>query len=150
MDDYTFCKLGLADLDQIVEIEQAVYSHPWTRGNFLDSFYSGYVVSGLREPGGLLLGYFVLMPVVDEMHLLNLAVRAERQRRGVARILLDKLSESIRAQQFSSILLEVRISNQRALEVYRRYGFAEIGRRKAYYPSVNNVREDAIVMRMEL
>lgn len=150
MRDYTFCKLGLADVDQIVEIEQAVYSHPWTRGNFFDSLYSGYVAGGLRDKSGLLLGYFVLMPVVDEMHLLNLAVRAERQGQGFARILLDNISELIRTQQFSSILLEVRVSNLRALEVYQRYGFAEIGRRKAYYPSTDNAREDAIVMRMQL
>lgn len=150
MNDYRFCKLGLADIDQIVEIEQAVYSHPWTRGNFLDAIYSGHTANGLRDEAGFLLGYFVLMPVLDEMHLLNLAVRAERQGQGLARILLEKMIEDIRGQQFASILLEVRVSNRRALEIYQRYGFSEIGRRKAYYPSTNNAREDAIVMRMEL
>jgi ribosomal-protein-alanine N-acetyltransferase len=48
------------------------------------------------------------------------------------------------------VLLEVRPSNIRALDIYRRYGFAEIGRRKGYYPAPNQQREDAIVMRLEL
>jgi ribosomal-protein-alanine N-acetyltransferase len=50
----------------------------------------------------------------------------------------------------TSILLEVRPSNKRALEVYQRYGFARIGLRKGYYPAANNTREDAIVMRLPI
>ncbi|MES2048301.1 MAG: ribosomal protein S18-alanine N-acetyltransferase [Pseudomonadota bacterium] len=150
MNDYNFCKLGFADIDQILMIEEKVYSHPWTRGNFLDSFYSGHEACGVRNKSEDLMGYFVLMSVVDEMHLLNFSIAAERQRQGLARILLDKMSERAREKNISSILLEVRVSNQRAVEVYQRYGFIEIGRRKGYYPSADGVREDAIVMRIEL
>ena len=150
MTDYIFCKLSFADIDEILEIEEQVYSHPWTRGNFIDSLYSGHEVVGVRDHKQLLLGYFFLMPVLDEIHLLNIAVRADMQRQGIGRLLLDSLTKKIREQHFLSILLEVRISNQRALDVYKRYGFAEIGRRKAYYPSANNIREDAIVMRLSL
>lgn len=150
MNDYIFCKLGFADIEQILMIEEAVYSHPWTRGNFLDSFYSGHVACGLRNTSGDLLAYFVLMTVVDEMHLLNFSVAAERQRQGLARIMLDKMSEHAREKNILSILLEVRMSNQRAVDVYQRYGFTEIGRRKGYYPAMDGVREDAIVMRIEL
>jgi ribosomal-protein-alanine N-acetyltransferase len=148
--DFILCKLSFADIDEILEIEEQVYSHPWTRGNFLDSLYSGHEVMGLRDNQQRLLGYFFLMPVLDEMHLLNIAVRADRQGQGVGRFLLDSLTRQVREQQFLSILLEVRISNQRALDVYQRYGFAEIGRRKAYYPSADSMREDAIVMRLAL
>ena len=148
--DYTFCKLGLADLDEILQIEESVYSHPWTRGNFFDSFYSGHEAFGLRDKANNLLGYFVVMAVVDEMHLLTFAVAADHQRQGLAHRLLDKMLAHGQEKRFLSILLEVRVSNQRAIEVYRRFGFSELGRRPSYYPLTENTREDAIVMRIEL
>ena len=150
MSDHNFCRLGFADIEQILTIEEAVYSHPWTRGNFLDSFYSGHVVFGLRNKSEDLLAYFVLMSVLDEMHLLNFSISAKYQRQGLARILLDKMREHAHEKDILSILLEVRVSNQRAVDVYQRFGFAEIGRRKAYYPAMDGAREDAIVMRIEL
>ena len=70
MDNYYFCRLGIDDLDDILAIEESVYSHPWTRGNFLDSFYSLHEACGLRDGQGVLVAYFFLMPVVDEFHLL--------------------------------------------------------------------------------
>jgi len=147
---FHFCELGAADLEQVLNIEQRVYSHPWTRGNFEDSLSSGHILKGLRDRHGELVAYFLAMPVVDEIHLLNLAVSAELQGRGLAVALLDNLCDYARAQQAHSILLEVRVRNLRALLLYKRYGFAEIGRRKAYYPAEENTREDAIVMRREL
>ncbi len=145
-----FSRLGFEDIDDVLAIENQVYSHPWSRGNFLDSLYSAYHLTGLRDPSEKLIGYFLLMPVVDEMHLLNLAVSAEYQGLGYARLMLDNMVAMAREKQCLAILLEVRISNQRAIEVYQRYGFKEIGRRKAYYPAHDNLREDAIVMRIEL
>lgn len=150
MNDYLFCKLGFADIEQILTIEESVYSHPWTRGNFLDSFYSGHEAFGLRNKSENLLGYFVLMSVLDEMHLLNFSIATEWQRLGLARILLDEISRHAREKNIVSILLEVRVGNQRAFDVYQRYGFIEIGRRKEYYPGTDGMREDAIVMRIEL
>jgi ribosomal-protein-alanine N-acetyltransferase len=145
-----FCELGLLNLDEIMLIEEAVYSHPWSRGNFFDSFNSQHDAWGLRDQHGVLLAYFLLMPVLDEFHLLTFAVTQAEQKKGYARILLEKMLEFARARQFVSILLEVRVSNQRALSVYRRFGFIEIGRRKGYYASENFAREDAIVMRLLL
>ncbi|MFZ6748110.1 ribosomal protein S18-alanine N-acetyltransferase [Undibacterium sp. Ren11W] len=145
-----FYCLSFADVDRVLEIEEQVYSHPWTRGNFHDSLYSAHQMLGLQDASNNLIGYYVLMPVVDEMHLLNFAIATQHQGLGYARILLDHLCASAREQRFLSILLEVRLSNLRALSVYTEYGFSEIGRRKSYYPVVGNLREDAIVMRIEL
>lgn len=143
-----FCPLGIADLDAIMAIEEAVYAHPWTRGNFLDSFYSNHQACGLRDDHGALIGYFFVMPVLDEVHLLTIAVAAHRQKQGCAKLLLDRLLQQAREQKFASVLLEVRVSNVRAIAVYREFGFSEIGRRKAYYPAEQGRREDAIVMRI--
>jgi ribosomal-protein-alanine N-acetyltransferase len=60
-----------AMLDDVLRVEQSAYSHPWTRGNFVDSFKAGYQVLALMG-GDTLLGYFVAMEGVDEVHLLNI------------------------------------------------------------------------------
>ena len=143
-------RMAMADVDEVFGVELSVYPHPWTRGNFTDSLATGYHGCVLRDDAGQLLGYFLLMAAVDEAHLLNVAVRAERQGEGLGRYLLDKVADCARALGMASVLLEVRPSNLRALKVYEQYGFAEIGRRKAYYPDHNGQREDAIVMRYVL
>lgn len=138
-----------ADLDEVVGIEQRVYPHPWSRGNFADSLAVGYHAWVLRDQGALA-GYFLLMGALDEAHLLNVSVAEERQGQGLGRFLLDKVAACARGLAAESVLLEVRPSNRRALTVYQRYGFVEIGRRKAYYPAHDGQREDAIVMRAVL
>ena len=139
-----------SDLDEVVALEQAVYPYPWTRMNFADSLSAGYEARVLRDESGTLAGYFLAMWAVDEAHLLNVAVAAAQQGQGVGRFLLDKLSAIAREQGMESILLEVRPSNERALKVYRHYGYAPIGVRKGYYPAGPKGREDAIVMRYTL
>jgi ribosomal-protein-alanine N-acetyltransferase len=148
-DGLDYAPMRAADLDEVFAVEREVYPHPWTRGNFVDSLASGYSAWTLRDEGRLA-GYFLLMSAVDEAHLLNVSVAAERQGEGMGRYLLDKVVACARGLGAESVLLEVRPSNERALKVYQRYGFAEIGRRKAYYPAHNGQREDAIVMRFTL
>ncbi|WBS05038.1 ribosomal protein S18-alanine N-acetyltransferase [Pseudoduganella sp. SL102] len=139
-----------ADLDDVVAVEHDVYPHPWTRTNFADSLKNGYHAWVLRDPLRELIGYFLVMAVVDEAHLLNVAVAARWQGKGLGRFLLNQSAACARGLGMESMLLEVRPSNVRALDIYRRYGFAEIGRRKGYYPAADGKREDAIVMRIVL
>ena len=139
-----------ADLPAVVALEQRVYPHPWTHGNFADSLHSDYPAWLLRDADGKLLGYFLLMLVVDEAHLLNVAVDGAIQGQGLGRLLLDQACPCARQHGMLSMLLEVRPSNTRALAIYQRYGFEQIGRRKGYYPASDGLREDAIVMRYTL
>jgi len=148
-DRLDYAPMTTADLDEVLAVEQSVYPHPWTRGNFADSLAAGYHAWVLRDRGELA-GYFLLMGALDEAHLLNVTVAASRQQQGLGHYLLDKVAACARGLGAESILLEVRPSNLRALKVYQRYGFVEIGRRKAYYPAHNGQREDAIVMRYVL
>lgn len=138
------------DLPEVVAIENDVYPYPWSRGNFLDSLYSGYETWTLRDAAGALAGYFLMMFAVDEAHLLNITVRRGLHGKGLGRMQLDKVIALARERGMTSVLLEVRPSNLRALAVYKRYGFVQIGIRKGYYPAAGNMREDAIVMRIEL
>ncbi len=146
-----FSVMRVIDVDVVTRIEQDAYPFPWTRGNFLDSLDSGYDAWVMREPvesGGRIAGYFLLMPVVDEMHLLNITVRPDLQGRGLGSRLMDKVRERTVSAGMNSILLEVRPSNLHALAVYRHIGFVQIGVRKNYYPAAAGSREDAIVMRL--
>lgn len=140
-----------ADIDEVYALEQSVFPHPWSRANFVDSLSSGYDAWVLREPDeGPLAGYFLLMYAVDEAHLLDVAVCGTRHGTGLGRYLLDRIAARSRSMGMASILLEVRPSNERALQVYERYGYTQIGRRKGYYPAHEGRREDAIVMRYVL
>ena len=145
-----YAPMVAGDIDEVFALEASVYPHPWSRGNFVDSLTSDYNSWTVRDNDGTLAGYFLLMAAVDEAHLLNVAVAASRQRQGLGLYLLGKIVACARGLSMESILLEVRPSNLRALKVYEQYGFAEIGRRKAYYPAHNGQREDAIVMRFSL
>ena len=140
------------DVPDVVAIEYAVYPFPWTVGNFLDSIKSGYESWILRDARhqNRLLAYFLMMQAVDESHLLNITVHPDHSGRGLGRTLLDKVTELARASNMHSVLLEVRPSNIRALQIYLRYGFTRIGVRRNYYPAADNQREDAIVMRLSI
>jgi ribosomal-protein-alanine N-acetyltransferase len=137
-----------ADLDEVVEIERLAYEFPWSRGNFEDSLRNGYFGMCLRHVTGALVGYCVLMPVVDEMHLLNLCVAPDAQGTGAGLTLLREATRIARAERLDGMLLEVRPTNPRAIRLYERFGFVTIGRRKHYYPARHRGREDAIVMRL--
>jgi ribosomal-protein-alanine N-acetyltransferase len=142
--------MTVGDVDDVYALECSVFPHPWSRANFVDSLASGYDAWVLKDPSGVLAGYFLLMYALDEAHLLDVAVAAGRHGTGLGRYLLDRIAARARERDMASILLEVRPSNVRALQVYRRYGYAEIGRRKGYYPAHEGRREDAIVMRYVL
>lgn len=145
-----FERMSEDNLDGVMEIEVDVFPFPWTRQVFHGSIREGYECWVARDAMGILAGYFVLMRVVDEAHLLTIAVRRGAQGRGIGRQLLDKVIKSARTMKTDSLLLEVRPSNERALEIYSHYGFGEIGRRKDYYQASLATREDAIVMRLSL
>lgn len=136
-------------LGEVVAIEARAYEHPWTRGNFADSLKSGYQAQVLRA-GDHLLGYFVAMKGVDEVHLLNITVAPEFQRQGWSRVMLDALAIWARGQGAQWLWLEVRTSNVRAQQIYERHGYRRVGERKGYYPAAAGQREDAIVMSLKL
>jgi ribosomal-protein-alanine N-acetyltransferase len=145
-----FVPLQLADLDTLLAIESSAYEFPWSRGNFVDSLNAGYLARKRVNGTGAWLGYFIAMPGVQELHLLNLTVTPQHQRRGHARAMLDRLVNEGRALGAQRVWLEVRVSNERAQQVYRRYGFREVGMRRGYYPAGALARENALVMSLQL
>jgi len=137
-----------ADLAEVLAVESAIYSHPWTRGNFADSLRAGYQCQTWRL-GAELIGYFVLLVAAGEANLLNLSIAAPRQRRGHGAALLGEATRLARKQGARRLFLEVRPSNISAQSLYRNFGFRRIAVRRGYYPAREG-REDALVLTLAL
>ena len=136
------------ELAEVMRIESAIYTHPWTHGNFADSIRAGYACRTWRLKGDLI-GYFVLMAAAEEAHLLNLSIAAVHQRSGHGRALLAEAASLARSLGARSLFLEVRPSNRAAQTLYTRFGFRRIAVRRGYYPA-NPGREDALVFTLPL
>ena len=137
-----------ADLPDVLAIESAIYTHPWTLGNFADSLRAGYDCWAYRINAELA-GYFILMAAAGEAHLLNLSVAARHQRRGHGSALLGEAVALARRRGAHNVFLEVRPSNRAAQELYTRFGFRKIAVRRDYYPAQFG-REDALVFSLAL
>jgi ribosomal-protein-alanine N-acetyltransferase len=153
-DERLLLPLTTRQLDAVLAIELQAYTFPWTRGNFIDSLAAGYPSQVLYGAQGEMLGYFIAMEGVDELHLLNITVAPAVQGLGHARFMLDELCAFARTRKAQQIWLEVRESNLRARAIYERYGFVHIGLRRGYYPASRSThasgREDAVVMSITL
>lgn len=139
-----------ADLDAVLALEVAAYSHPWSLGNFADSLAAGYLAWVRLGADRQLLAYCVAQPGFEETHLLNLTVAPAWQRRGHGRALLLALADWARARGDRTLWLEVRQSNAAGRALYSATGFTEAGLRRGYYPATHQQREDAVVMRLAL
>jgi ribosomal-protein-alanine N-acetyltransferase len=145
---YQFRPMTEADLDAIMEIEPHIYSHPWSRGNFSDSLVSGYSAWVLLD-GVKIIGYALMMMVLDEAHLLNLSVAKTYQKQGLGRLLLEHMIAIARKHDAANMFLEVRPSNISAIALYENIGFNEMAVRRGYYPAQHG-REDAVLMGLAL
>ena len=147
--DVRFEAMAPETLDGVLAVEKQAYAHPWVLANFTDALASGYQAQ-LLLAGDTLLGYFVAMKGVDEVHLLNITVAPDYQRQGWAHVMLDALALWARGQGAEWLWLEVRLGNLRAMHVYERQGFQRVGQRKNYYPNGQGQREHALVMSLRL
>lgn len=136
------------DLDVVMQIEPTIYSHPWTRGNFLDSLHAGHQAWVMMQ-NETMVGYAVVMIVLDEAHLLNMSIAAPFQKQGLGRQLLVSIINHAKLNGIANIYLEVRASNEAALALYQKMGFLQSSIRRGYYP-VDDGREDAILMGLTL
>ena len=138
--------LTVADLPEVLELERAVQSFPWTLKNFEDALDAGYEAWILREKSELV-GFCIAMMAPDVAHILVIAVARAYQRQGYARQLLAQISRSAQARNAEGLLLEVRPSNAAALAFYACEGFDQVGVRRDYYPAGRGGREDAFVLK---
>ncbi len=128
----------------VLRIEQQVYPRPWSMGLFMSELgFRGGRVYVVARVGGNVVGYGGLMLVQEDGHITTLAVDPAWHRHKIATRLLLRLSDAAIERGVKNLTLEVRISNQPAQELYRRFVFVPAGIRKGYYVETN---EDALVM----
>ena len=143
-----FREMLMSDLGAVMQLEPMLYRHPWTYGNFVDSLNNHHQAWVLSE-NEVIIGYSVMMMVLDEAHLLNISVDIQMQGKGWGRYLLDLMMKKARELGAANLFLEVRVSNVNAIKLYEKVGFNEMAIRRNYYPAVAG-REDAILMGIAL
>jgi len=136
--------MRMTDLRDVMIIENRNYDFPWSLGIFRDCIKAGYTMQVLRLDL-VLVGYGVMQVAADEAHILNLCIDKDFNHRGYARAMLEKLLDMAQRSGAHMAFLEARPSNPRAITLYERAGFNEVGLRREYYESADG-REDAIVM----
>lgn len=133
------------DLGAVMSVELSAYPYPWTLGIFEDCLRIGYCCWVAECDEGIV-GYTVMSVAAGEAHLLNLCVAPHRQRGGLGRRMLEHVIVLAREHAAQTMFLEVRPSNDAALNLYRQAGFVEVGTRRGYYPAARGNREDALVL----
>ncbi|RYY01820.1 MAG: ribosomal-protein-alanine N-acetyltransferase [Gammaproteobacteria bacterium] len=135
------------DVSQVMELERSAHSHPWRQSSFEDCL-KGRQKCWLAEHNQKLVGYVVITHAGGDAELLNIAVSPKFQRKGIGSSLLQHAISCV-AGHADMLFLEVRISNRKAIELYSKEGFFELGNRKNYYPT-HNGHEDALLMANQL
>ncbi|MFK7861097.1 MAG: ribosomal protein S18-alanine N-acetyltransferase [Granulosicoccus sp.] len=146
--DISFEPVYLRNVALVGTMERRNYEFPWTDGIFRDCLKAGYTCQMVMLENDMI-GYGIMQIAADEAHILNLCIDGPYQRQGFARLLLEHLVQQAEQRRANIVFLEVRPSNPRAVDLYERSGFNEIGVRKGYYDSAKG-REDAIVMARNL
>lgn len=146
MKQYKLVPMDRGHLKEIAQIERQCFSMPWSESALEEELYNpqaSFIVA--QRADGAVLGYAGLHVAADEGYIDNIAVREDYRRQGIADDLLDVFVR-FGAANLAFLTLEVRPSNQAAIDLYFKHGFAQVGRRKDYY---ENPREDAIIMTLE-
>lgn len=139
--------LSEEDVVNVMALERSAHSHPWRQSSFEDCL-KGRQRCWLAEHKNNLVGYVVITHGGGDAELLNIAVSPKFQRKGIGSALLQHAISCVVG--FADMLfLEVRISNRKAIELYSKEGFFEVGNRKDYYPTLNG-HEDALLMASQL
>jgi [ribosomal protein S18]-alanine N-acetyltransferase len=143
--DMTVRPMTEPDLDQVMELEQAIFPSPWRRSFFLSDLNRSQGLSVVAEDEGVILGYAVAWGT-EETHLANLAVSEDERGKGIGGKLLDEVVAFARRSKANSLYLEVRVSNTIARKFYSERGFVPTYLRKRYYEN----GEDAVIMEREV
>lgn len=132
---------------QVAALEKACFSDPWPESVLVQELENPLSLWLVAAEEDTVLGYVGAQSVIDEADMMNLAVKEDARRQGLAEQLVCELCTRLAANGIKHLLLEVRVSNAPALALYEKLGFAQIGRRPNYY---FHPKEDALILRKEL
>ena len=137
-------RMRLKDLDEVAALEEVTFARPWSRESFRQELTRNVAARYLvAEEDGRVIGYAGAWIILDESHITNIAVAENTRGRGIGRKMTEELLQLLSNLGASYATLEVRVSNQRAQNLYKSLGFISVGKRKRYYEDNN---EDAYLM----
>lgn len=143
MDEIQLREMVVEDIPAIVAIERLSFSTPWSRAAFFSEIGKPFSFKRVASSADTIAGYICVNHILDEAHIMNLAVHPGFRRLGIATILLKEALKELKRKGADFFYLEVRFSNLAARKFYERSGFRVVGRRKNYYQSPE---EDALLM----
>jgi ribosomal-protein-alanine N-acetyltransferase len=138
--------MGFSDLEEAYKIEVDVNPSPWKYETFLSSFEVGH--KGLIcKKDNLMIGFIIFSPISSEAHILSISVRNEMQSKGIGTLLLKSMLDQCKVMNYKKIFLEVRVSNEKAINFYEKFGFSKDAIRNNYYTDNS---EDALLMSLSI
>lgn len=140
---YEITPVGKNDAKELAELDNVVFSVPWSEKSFIDEYNNEIAVYYVAKDGGKIVGYAGFWHVADEGDITNVAVLPEYRRKKIATALIAELIKEAEKRSLALLTLEVRCSNTPAVSLYESFGFKTIGKRKRYY---TNPVEDAYIM----
>ena len=147
----TYHTIEPANVDELMVIEEACHSHPWSKKTFQSCIGSRYFGNYAQDVTNQTIGFYIGDYIAGEVTLMDICVIPEQQGKGYGKILLQHFLQQAKQQNAEKVFLEVRAKNITAQMLYMNHGFIETGRRTGYYPSNKGFGyEDAIVMSLIL
>lgn len=141
--DFDINSLCPLDLGDIIDIEKASFSDPWSETALLSSIEGPYCLTSCARMDGRVIGYIMGTALYEDCEITNVAVAPARRGKGAAKAMMEYFLSICREKNIERVLLEVRESNTPAIGLYASFGFAVYGRRKEYY---REPTEDALLM----
>jgi ribosomal-protein-alanine N-acetyltransferase len=136
----------LADVAELAQLEPRCFSDPWSAMGFREMLSAPYILGLVAEKKSGIIGYLIARVVEDEGEILNIAVAPESRRKGIGARLLESALDGLKSRGVRSVFLEVRVSNQAAINLYLAKGFRPVGQRHGYY---RRPVEDAMVLQWQ-
>jgi ribosomal-protein-alanine N-acetyltransferase len=126
-------RMSKEDINQVARLEQICFSDPWSKETFTEELQLGLAIPLVAKLKEVVVGYTCLWHLVDQLEVANFAVSPDHRSKGIAEKLMTGILSEAREKGCKSIILSVRESNQAAINLYVKFGFVEVGRRKKYY-----------------
>ena len=141
--NYTIEELNLTDIDEICEIEKRCFSDAWSRQSFIDELDNENSVFLVIKMDDKIVSYGGFWYIVDDAQIMNVAVDIDYKGMKISHILINEMIQRAREKDMATMSLEVRVSNEVAINLYKGHGFEIVGVRKQYY---QDNKEDAYIM----
>ena len=144
---YKVSLMDHSDLKEAYEMEKQTNPSPWSKENFFSSYEVGHK-SLVCRIDNIIIGFIIFSVIRKEIHLLNIAVHFEHQKKGVGSLLMDSMLKQASVMGVSKVYLEVRSKNEKAILFYKKYNFIQDAVRVNYYTGENS--DDAVLMSLAI